>query len=115
MLIGVAGTSRFRKGWSSKKLCAITQQQAKFNNFYWCTDEYSTLLGRWLDNGMVFCIFMVHKVGGMSERARKSSRIAVLNKKNIKDVWGNVGKKEINIPRLIDDYNYWMGGVDVSE
>eukprot|EP00957_Ditylum_brightwellii_P171349 13044129-Ditylum_brightwellii.AAC.1 len=82
MGIGVVGTSHIRKGRLPKNLRAITQQQAKFNDFYWCIDEFGTLLGRWLHNHMVFCISTVHKVGGMAERARRRSRITVLNKKH---------------------------------
>eukprot|EP00957_Ditylum_brightwellii_P206256 15347574-Ditylum_brightwellii.AAC.1 len=112
MGIGVVGTSHFRKRWPPKNLCAVTQQQAKFNDFYWCIDGYGMLLGRWLDNILVFCIRMVHKVDGMVERARRRPRITILNKNHVKDVWGDVGKKEINIPKLINGYNHWMGGVD---
>eukprot|EP00957_Ditylum_brightwellii_P179583 13680187-Ditylum_brightwellii.AAC.1 len=81
MGIGVIGSSCFRKGWPSKDLCTVTQQESKFNNVYWCIDEYGTLLGRRLDNGMEFCISMVHKVGGMVKRARRRPKIIVLNKK----------------------------------
>eukprot|EP00957_Ditylum_brightwellii_P175492 13361515-Ditylum_brightwellii.AAC.1 len=115
MGVGVVGTSHFRKGWPPKNLCAITQQQAKFNNFYWCIDDYGMLLGRWLDNGMVFCVSTAPKVGGMVERAIRRPRITVLDTKHVKDIWGNVGKKEINIPRFVNDYNHWMGEVDVSD
>eukprot|EP00957_Ditylum_brightwellii_P070557 5360646-Ditylum_brightwellii.AAC.1 len=51
----------------------------------------------------------------MVERARRRPRITVLNIKYVKDVWGDAGKKEINTPRLINDYNHYMGGVDVSD
>eukprot|EP00957_Ditylum_brightwellii_P202513 15330515-Ditylum_brightwellii.AAC.1 len=50
----------------------------------------------------------------MVERARRRPRIMILNKKHVKDIWGDSGKKEINIPRIIDNYNHWMGGVDIS-
>eukprot|EP00957_Ditylum_brightwellii_P138477 10555142-Ditylum_brightwellii.AAC.1 len=113
--IDVVGTSHFRKRWPPKNLHAVTQQQAKFNDVHWCIDEYGMLLGRQLDNDIVFCIIMVHKVGVMVERARRRPRITLLNKIHVKYVWGNVEKKEINIHRTIDDYNHWIGGVDVSD
>eukprot|EP00957_Ditylum_brightwellii_P037011 2802155-Ditylum_brightwellii.AAC.1 len=52
MNIGVVGTSSFRKAWPPKALQSFTQQEAKFNDFYWCVDEFGTLLGLWMDNGM---------------------------------------------------------------
>eukprot|EP00957_Ditylum_brightwellii_P097389 7417533-Ditylum_brightwellii.AAC.1 len=28
-------------------------------------------------------------------------------------IWGDYGKKDIFIPQLINNYNHWMGGVDL--
>eukprot|EP00957_Ditylum_brightwellii_P028289 2137275-Ditylum_brightwellii.AAC.1 len=83
MNIGVVGTSHFRKARPPKVLRNIMQQEARFNDFYWCVDEFGTLLGRWMDTGMA--------------------------------IWGNCRKKEIFIPWLIDNYNHWMGGVDLAD
>eukprot|EP00957_Ditylum_brightwellii_P202782 15331798-Ditylum_brightwellii.AAC.1 len=58
---------------------------------------------------------MVHKVGKMVERARRRPRIMVLNQKHVKDVWGDAGSKEGNVPRIIEDYNHCIGGVDISD
>eukprot|EP00957_Ditylum_brightwellii_P179988 13710248-Ditylum_brightwellii.AAC.1 len=99
---------------SQRSLCH-NPARIKLQQFYWCTNEYGTLLGRWLDNGMVLWVSMVHKVGGMVERARRRPRIMVLNKKHTKDVWDDAGKKERNILRIIDDHNHWMDGVDISD
>ena len=37
------------------------------------------------------------------------------NKNYVQEVWGNKGKVEVYIPRLINDYNRWIGGVDVAD
>eukprot|EP00957_Ditylum_brightwellii_P029687 2243788-Ditylum_brightwellii.AAC.1 len=101
MRIGVVGVSCHRKGWPPKDLCAVTQQESNFNNFYWCIDEYGTLLGRWLHNGMVFCISTVSKVGGMLKRARRRSSIMVL-KKNTQKMFGVMwGRKKSTSPGLL--------------
>eukprot|EP00957_Ditylum_brightwellii_P210131 15364599-Ditylum_brightwellii.AAC.3 len=73
MGVGVVGTSRFRKGWPPKNLCAIIQQQAN-----------------WWKGG----------------KSKKKAKDYSLEQKDVKDVWGNAEKKEINILRLIDDYNH---------
>eukprot|EP00957_Ditylum_brightwellii_P129074 9845600-Ditylum_brightwellii.AAC.1 len=52
MNIRVVGTSHFRKAWPPKELQNITQQEANFNDFFWCVGEFGTLLGCWMDNGM---------------------------------------------------------------
>ena len=33
----------------------------------------------------------------------------------MKDIWGDKGATNIKIPTLIDDYNNWMGGIDVAD
>eukprot|EP00957_Ditylum_brightwellii_P102641 7822711-Ditylum_brightwellii.AAC.1 len=68
-----------------------------------------------MDNVMLFCVYTVHTVGGMVERVRKRPRVIELNKKHVYTVWGDNGKREINMPKLIDGCNHWKGGVDVSE
>eukprot|EP00957_Ditylum_brightwellii_P104301 7945018-Ditylum_brightwellii.AAC.1 len=74
-------------GWPSKDLHAITQQESNFNEF----------IGALMN--MAHYLEDVHKVGGMVERVKRRTRITVLNKKYVKDVWGDMGEKGINIPR----------------
>eukprot|EP00957_Ditylum_brightwellii_P211351 15366076-Ditylum_brightwellii.AAC.1 len=57
MNIGVLGTSRFRKAWPPKELQNIMQQEANFNDFFWCIDESGTLLWHWMDNAMAHHVF----------------------------------------------------------
>ena len=45
-------------------------------------------------------------------RPRKPQR----NQNNVDEVfWGGRKKVEIMIPKLIDEYNHWMGGVDLCD
>eukprot|EP00957_Ditylum_brightwellii_P119386 9107737-Ditylum_brightwellii.AAC.1 len=30
----------------------VNKEDALFNDFYWTVDEYGSLVGRWMDNGM---------------------------------------------------------------
>ena len=114
--IGIVGTARFRgKSWPPKELRAITKEKAKFNEFYWTVDEFGTMCGRWMDNGLVFVVSTLHKVGNEIKRNRKRPRVTQNNRKHVKEIWGDKGATEIKIPTLIDDYNHWMGGVDVAD
>ena len=61
--IGIVGTARFRQSWPPEKLRKINQTEATFNDFYYCYDNFGTLIARWLDYGLVFCVSTVHKVG----------------------------------------------------
>ena len=113
--IGVVGTSRFQVNWPPKILKNIQQPDANFNDFYYCVDEYGTLIARWMDNGLVFVVSTLHHVGNIIKRARKRRRKTIKNKKHVDIVWGKNACQEIFIPTLIDDYNHWMGGVDVAD
>ena len=113
--IGVVGTARFRRNWPPKVLKDIKVDEVNFNDFYWTVDEHGTLLGRWMDNGLVFVVSTVHKVGRIVKRLRKKPRKTNKNWKHVDEVWGDNGAVEIFIPLLIDNYNHWMGGVDLTD
>ena len=113
--IGVVGTSRFKRNWPPKELKDIKMEDTTFNSFYYCYDEHGTLLARWMDNSLVFCVSTVHRIGNVIKRIRRKPRKTTGNKRHVSKVWGELGKVAIKIPNLIDDYNHWMGGVDVAD
>ena len=113
--IGVVGTSHFKRNWPPKEMRNINVDEVNFNEFHYCYDEHGTLLGRWMDNSLVFCVSTVHRIGNVIKRMRKRPRYTTTNKRHVREVWGDDGKKEINIPTLIDHYNHWMGGVDLVD
>ncbi len=115
MGVGMVGTSRFKPNWPPKPLKDIDIDKSNFNEFYWLIDEHGTLVARWKDNGMVLCCSTIHRVGKTIERLRKKPRLTTTNSSHVKQVWGDKGCTNIKIPTLIDDYNHWMGGVDMSD
>ena len=44
---------------------------------------------------------------------QKKPRLNQVNKKHVDKVWGNNGSQMI--PSMVDDYNHWMGGVDLAD
>ena len=114
--VGVVGTARFRSnGWPPKALKDISKDKARFNEFYYTIDNFGTLIARWMDNGMVFCVSTLHRPGNMIKRLRKRPRVTNNNKNHVSKIWGDKGTVQIFIPTLIDDYNHWMGGVDLCD
>ena len=113
--IGVVGTSRFRQNWPPKKLREVEQNSAQFNSFHHCIDEFGNLVARWMDNGLVLCVSTLHKVGEVIKRKRKRPRKTHKNKNHVDIIWKDNPVAEIYIPTLIDDYNHWMGGVDLTD
>ena len=114
--IGIVGTARFRgRTWPPKALRSVAKENVNFNDFHWMVDEYSTLISRWMDNGLVFCVSTLHKPGKIIKRKRKRPRVTQNNRAHVNKIWGDKGATDIYIPTMIDDYNYWMGGVDVAD
>ncbi len=114
--IGCFGTSCFQKGgWPPANIRETTTEKCNFNYFYHCIDQHGTLLGRWMDNELVFCISTIHRPGQVIRKNRKRPRMTVLNKRHVQSIFGTEGKKQIYIPTLINDYNCKMGGVDVAD
>eukprot|EP00957_Ditylum_brightwellii_P054813 4154072-Ditylum_brightwellii.AAC.1 len=70
--IGIVGNARYRgQNWPPKQLKEINKDHAYFDDFYWMVDEHETLVGRWMDNGMVFVVSTIHQVGKKVQRTRK--------------------------------------------
>ena len=113
--IGVVGTCRFKRGWPPAGLKNVDDKKANFNDFYWLVDEMENLVARWMDNGMVSVVSTVHNVDSFIERTRRKPRKTLKNKDHVDTIWGKNGKANVKIPTLIDDYNHWMGGVDLSD
>lgn len=63
----------------------------------------------------MFVVSSMHRVGNIVKRNRKRPRVTQVNRNHVSKIWGDSGKKEIYIPWLIDDYNHWMGDVDLSD
>ena len=113
--IGVVGTSRFKQNWPPKELKVIEKSQAEFNDFFYTYDDNGTLLARWMDNGLVFLVSTIHRIGSIIERGRRRPRITQNNRNHVSKVWGTQGVMKVYIPLLVDHYNHWMGGVDLSD
>jgi hypothetical protein len=72
----------------------------------------------WIDNGPVTMITTIHKIDGVEnriERNRRKPRETSANASKLKTVFGNQTRKVLPIPRVVDDYNHYMGGVDIAD
>ena len=105
--VGCVGTARAKRGWPPKEL--QVPDTPSFNDLYWCTDDTGTLIVRWIDNSSVLMVTTVHKVTQKVSRVRKKPRQTATNRNHIQQVWGVNAAVSIEIPRIVDDYNHWMG------
>ncbi|CAG8586621.1 4867_t:CDS:1, partial [Paraglomus occultum] len=89
--------------------------------------DWNTLLGKvvenvlailWIDNGPVTMLTTIHNVCGDDwnvARERRRPRETSTNANTVRRVFGNLSKKSLQIPKIIDDYNHYMGGVDIAD
>lgn len=113
MMIGVVGTARAARGWPPKEIKAVTDD--RFNTVYLLNDAAGYKIMRWVDNNVVTMVTNIHTGEETTETERKRPRATSTNRTAIRDVWGKDAVKKITIPKVIDDYNHWMNGVDLSD
>ena len=84
--IDVVGTSRFKQNWPPKELKAVDDKIALFNSFYWMVDDFGTLVGRWIDNGIVFLVLTIHRVNKSVKRVRRKPQKTPRNARHVDNI-----------------------------
>ncbi|CAB4385768.1 unnamed protein product [Rhizophagus irregularis] len=73
----------------------------------------------WMDNAPVTMLSTIHQIyngnENQIERIRRRPRETSTNAVNVRAVFGTASKKSLPIPIVIDDYNHFMGGVDIAD
>jgi len=72
----------------------------------------------WMDNGPVTMLSTIHQINGDEnriERIRRRPRETSTNANKVRAIFGSLSKKSLPIPIVIDDYNHFMGGVDIAD
>jgi Transposase IS4 len=110
MNVGIVGTARNRSNHPPKEMKAIDDK--RFNSLYLMSHEWNFLCARWIDNNVVNMVSTIHTGYETTLRDRRRPRDTSTNRTHINQVWGKDPKVHVSIPTIIDDYNYWMLGVD---
>lgn len=102
-------------GWPSVEFTAVDDEQ--FKSLYLMNDVKNYRFSRWVNNSVVKMVSTVHTglEGEDIEANRRRPRLNPTNKNNFENVWGKEHRRKINIPLVINNYNHWMNGVDVSD
>jgi hypothetical protein len=115
---GAVGTTRPHKDFPPE-LKALKERFAK-------KLEWNTLLARvvdntlclaWQDNNIVLAlsnIHTVHKAEDWCEKLRKRPAKSSTNGLIVRQIFGDESTKTLQIPAIINDYNKYMGGVDIA-
>ena len=113
MNVAICGTARARHGWPLKEYKNIFDE--RFNSLYWINDKDNFQIQQWVDNNVVTMVTTMHTPDKTVSRVRKKPRVNAVNKANLNRIWGEIFPRMIEIPKVIDDYNHWMGGVDQND
>jgi Transposase IS4 len=117
--IGACGTIRpASKGFPKEfKLPRNPGLEWNFQSGKVVGDNKDVLAAIWMDNGPVTLLTTIHGIGEDWQviTNRKKPRKTILNSGHIEELFGDDGQKILEIPRMIDDYNHHMGGVDTAD
>ena len=111
--VAICGTARARRGWPPKEYKNIFDEH--FNSLYWINDKDNFQIQQWVDNNVVTMVTTMHTPDKTVSHVRKKLRVNAVNKANLNRIWGDSFTRMIENPNVIDDYNYWMGGVDQND
>lgn len=115
---GAVGTTRPHKEFPSglKELKERFSTKLKWNTLL-AKVVNNTLCLAWQDNNIVLAlsnVHTVHRVGDFKAKVRKRPAKTSTHGRIVRQLFGEDPTKELSIPTFIDDYNRYMGGVDLA-
>jgi hypothetical protein len=115
--IGACGTTRTNSARFPKVLNIGKDAKLDWNTRSGVVvDDVLAML--WIDNRPVTMLTTIHELIGDDwdiMRDRRRPRETCINAVNVQATFGNNPRKILPIPRIIDDYNHHMGGVDIAD
>jgi hypothetical protein len=115
--IGACGTVRANSKKFPKELKIPKTAKMEWN-FRSAVEIDKVLAILWIDNGPVTLLSTIHGLKEASwyvEKNRRRPRKSSLNAEKVRQIFGNNARKKLKIPRVINDYNHHMGGVDIAD
>jgi len=115
---GAVGTTRPHKDFPEEliKIKASYATKLEWNTLL-ATVVQDVLCLAWQDNNIVLALSNIHtvdKTEDLREKVRKRPAKTSTNGRIVRRVFGDNYVKELQIPCFIDDYNHYMGGVDLA-
>jgi len=117
--VGMTGTTRKNALGYPKWLAQLKEQgKARDKALEWGAMRAEVvekvLCFAWQDNNTVLGMTSGYRPGDLVVRSRKRPAETSTNAAIVRPVFGEEYTKDLAIPRLIDDYNHHMGGVDIA-
>jgi len=70
---------------------------------------------QWEDNNHVHMLSTIHRIDERVKRIRKRPRVTSTMGRSVRRFFGDKHQLEVEIPKAIDDYNRFKGGVDIAD
>lgn len=116
--IGACGTVRTNSSRFPTALKVRKNERFDWNTTSGVVVENEVLAAFWMDNGPVTMLSTIHELKGNAwyiTRHRRRPRETSTNARSVRAVFGNNARANLQIPRIIDDYNHCMNGVDLAD
>jgi hypothetical protein len=115
--IGACGTVRTNSAKFPKELKVSKNSRLDWNTIAGkVVDDVLAVL--WVDNAPVTMLTTIHRLGGEDwtmQRKRRRPRETSTNAATVRRVFGDQPTMVLGIPKIIDDYNHKMNGVDIAD
>ena len=110
--IGACGTTRVNRiGYPA----ALEEKVfMEWNTIDGCTVD-GVLCFRWMDNNIVRMLTTVHPWNEVTRSLRRRPRSTSTNASMVRKAFAGCDRASFFIPTAIDDYNHYMGGVDIAD
>lgn len=69
----------------------------------------------WVDSGSVIMLNTIHNIDNKVQKKWRRLREISTNSKKVSSVFESTSCKILPIPKFINNYNNYMGGVDVAD
>jgi len=115
---GAVGTTRPHKEFPDELVKLKTQYATKLEwNTLLATVVQDILCLAWQDNNIVLALSNIHtvdKAEDFREKVRKRPAKTSTNGRIVRQIFADEHTKSLSIPCFIDDYNQYIGGVDLA-
>jgi hypothetical protein len=115
---GAVGTTRPHKEFPDELVKIKTQYATKLEwNTLLATVVQDVLCLAWQDNNIVLALSNIHTVNrteDFREKVRRRPAKTSTNGRIVRHIFADEPTKTLSIPCFIDDYNQYMGGVDLA-
>ena len=119
--VGATGTTRSNSG-ICEKFVKLKEKERKKDSIPWgtifqeATPDEDIMQTAWKDQAMVLMLSTVYTNNNQTiERNRRRPKATSTSAKTSRQPFGDCSRKMLAIPVIVDDYNHYMGAVDIAD